>query len=85
LQGKSKRKIFPTQEIKETKPDGSLIVSLRVRHFEEISETFEMRLPNVRLIVPELAARRSAARSSTFRKHTRFLPPSPRAKIIHAN
>ena len=32
-----RRKIFPTQEIKEEKPDGSLIVSLKVGNFGEVA------------------------------------------------
>ncbi|OPY05733.1 MAG: HTH domain protein [Syntrophaceae bacterium PtaB.Bin038] len=48
-----RRKIFPTQEIRETKPDGSLIVSLKVGNFGEIRETLKMWLPNVRILEPE--------------------------------
>lgn len=48
-----RRKIFPTQEIRETKPDGSLIVSLKVGNFGEIRETLKAWLPNVRIITPE--------------------------------
>ena len=47
-----RRKIFPTQQIKETKPDGSLIVSLKVGNFGEIRETLKMWLPNVRVLGP---------------------------------
>lgn len=47
-----RRKIFPTQEIRETRPDGSLIVSLKVGHFGEIRETLKMWLPNVRILEP---------------------------------
>jgi len=48
-----RRKIFPTQEIRETKPDGSLIVSLKVGNFGEVRETLKMWLPNVRILEPE--------------------------------
>jgi len=48
-----RRKIFPTQEIREKLPDGSLIVSLKVGNFGEIRETLKMWLPNVRIIGPE--------------------------------
>ena len=48
-----RRKIFPTQEIRETKPDGALIVSLKVGNFGEIRETLKMWLPNVRILEPE--------------------------------
>jgi predicted DNA-binding transcriptional regulator YafY len=47
-----RRKIFPTQEIRETKPDGSLIVSLKVGHFGEVRETLKTWLPNVRVLAP---------------------------------
>ena len=47
-----RRKIFPTQEIKETKPDGSLIVSLKVGHFGEIRETLKAWLPNIKVLAP---------------------------------
>ena len=47
-----RRKIFPTQEIRETKPDGTLIVSLKVGHFGEIRETLKMWLPNIRVLSP---------------------------------
>ena len=48
-----RRKIFPTQEIRETKPDGSLILSLKAGNFGEVRETLKMWLPNVRIITPE--------------------------------
>jgi len=47
-----RRKIFPTQEIRETRPDGSLIVSLKVGNFGEIRETLKAWLPNVRILSP---------------------------------
>ena len=47
-----RRKIFPTQEIRETKPDGSLIVSLKVGHFGEVRETLKSWIPNVRVLAP---------------------------------
>jgi hypothetical protein len=49
-----RRKIFPTQEIKETRPDGSLIVSLKVGHFGEVRETLKMWLPNIKVLAPAL-------------------------------
>jgi hypothetical protein len=48
-----RRKIFPTQEIKETRPDGSLIVSLKVGHFGEVRDILKSWLPNVRILEPE--------------------------------
>ena len=65
-----RRKIFPAQEIRETKPDGSLIASLKVGYSGEIRETLKMWLPNFRIVAPELNA------PST---------PSSRGKIILAN
>jgi hypothetical protein len=65
-----RRKIFPTQEIREEKPDGTLIVSLRVGHFGKVRETLKTWLPNFRIVAPELSA------PST---------PSSRGKIILAN
>ena len=49
-----RRKIFPTQEIKEEKPDGSLIVSLKVGKYEEVRDLLKSWLPNVRILGPEL-------------------------------
>lgn len=49
-----RRKIFPTQQISKTRPDGSLIVSLKVGYFGEVRETLKMWLPNVRRLGPEL-------------------------------
>ena len=48
-----RRKIFPTQKIKEEKLDGSLIVSLRVGQYEEIRDILKAWLPNVRIMEPE--------------------------------
>ena len=47
-----RRKIFPTQEIRETNPDGSLIVSLKVGHCGEVREILKSWLPNVRVLNP---------------------------------
>ncbi|HRR40636.1 MAG TPA: WYL domain-containing protein, partial [Syntrophales bacterium] len=48
-----RRKIFPTQEIRETKPDGSLIVSLKVGNYGEVWDILKSWLPNIRIIGPE--------------------------------
>ena len=37
-----RRKIFPTQEIREVKPDGSLILSFLVGNYEEIRNIMKM-------------------------------------------
>ena len=47
-----RRKIFPTQEIREEKLDGSLIVSLKVGHFGEVRETLKSWLPNIKVLAP---------------------------------
>jgi predicted DNA-binding transcriptional regulator YafY len=48
-----RRKIFPTQEIREEKSDGSLIVSFLVGNYGEISNILKAWLPNVRILKPE--------------------------------
>jgi predicted DNA-binding transcriptional regulator YafY len=47
-----RRKIFPTQEIREEKQDGSLIVVFKVGKFEEIRDTLKAWLPNVKILAP---------------------------------
>lgn len=49
-----RRKIFPTQEIKEERTDGSLIVSFKVGNYGEIRDTIKAWLPNVRILAPEI-------------------------------
>jgi predicted DNA-binding transcriptional regulator YafY len=61
-----RRKIFPTQEIRDTRPDGSLIVSLKVGNFGEIRETLKTWLPNVRIVAPEPLAERLAEEISRW-------------------
>jgi len=48
-----RRKIFPTQEIREEKSDGSLIVSFLVGNYEEIRNILKTWLPNVKILAPE--------------------------------
>ena len=48
-----RRKIFPTQEIKETKSDGSLIVLFKIGNYDEIRDTIKAWLPNVKVLKPE--------------------------------
>jgi len=48
-----RRKIFPTQEIREEKPNGSLIVSFFVGNYEEIRNILKAWLPNVKILEPE--------------------------------
>jgi ABC-type phosphonate transport system ATPase subunit len=55
-----RRKIFSTQEIRETKPEGSLIVSLKVGHFGEVRETLKAWLPNVKIQKPRVCGKTTA-------------------------
>jgi predicted DNA-binding transcriptional regulator YafY len=48
-----RRKIFPTQELRKEKPDGSLIVIFKVGNYEEIRDILKAWLPNVRILSPE--------------------------------
>lgn len=48
-----RRKMFPTQEIKEEKPDGSLIVTFRVGNFEAIRDILKSWIPNILILEPE--------------------------------
>jgi len=48
-----RRKIFPTQEIKEEKADGSLRVIFKVGNYGEIRDTLKAWLPNIRIIEPK--------------------------------
>jgi len=45
--------MFPTQEIKEERPDGSLIVTFRVGHFEAIRDILKSWIPNIVILEPE--------------------------------
>jgi predicted DNA-binding transcriptional regulator YafY len=48
-----RRKMFPTQEIKEERPDGSLVVSFRVSCFEEIENPLKVWLPHIKVLRPK--------------------------------
>ena len=45
--------MFPTQEIKEERPDGSLVVSYRVGHYEAIRNILKSWIPNIVILEPE--------------------------------
>jgi predicted DNA-binding transcriptional regulator YafY len=47
-----RRKMFPTQEIKEEKPDGSLVVTFRVGHYEAIRDILKSWIPNITILAP---------------------------------
>jgi predicted DNA-binding transcriptional regulator YafY len=48
-----RRKMFPTQEIKEERPDGSMIVTFRVGHYEAIRNILKSWIPNIIILAPE--------------------------------
>jgi predicted DNA-binding transcriptional regulator YafY len=48
-----RRRIFPTQEIQEERPDGSLLIVFRVGRYEEIEYILKSWLPNVSILGPE--------------------------------
>lgn len=48
-----RRKMFPTQEIKEERPDGSLVVSFHVGYYEAILNILKSWIPHVLVLEPE--------------------------------
>jgi len=48
-----RRKMFPTQEIKEERLDGSLVVSFRVGQYEAIINILKSWIPNIVILAPE--------------------------------
>jgi len=48
-----RRKMFPTQEIQEEKPDGSLVVSFRMGNYESIENVLKSWLPHILILEPE--------------------------------
>lgn len=48
-----RRKMFPTQEIKEERPDGSIIVTFRVGYHEAIRNILKSWIPNIIILEPE--------------------------------
>lgn len=48
-----RRKMFPTQEIKEERPDGSLVVTFRVGHYEAIRDILKSWIPHITILGPE--------------------------------
>ncbi len=45
--------MFPTQEIKEERPDGSLVVSFRVGNYEAIQNILKSWIPHIVILEPE--------------------------------
>lgn len=48
-----RRKMFPTQDIKEERPDGSLVVTFRVGNYEAIRNILKSWIPNIVILEPE--------------------------------
>lgn len=48
-----RRKMFPTQEIKEERSDGSLVVTFRVGQYEAIRNILKSWIPNIVVLEPE--------------------------------
>lgn len=48
-----RRKMFPTQEIKEERPDGSLVVTFRVGHYEAIRNILKSWIPHIVILEPK--------------------------------
>ncbi|MEI6315948.1 MAG: WYL domain-containing protein, partial [Syntrophus sp. (in: bacteria)] len=48
-----RRMIFPTQELKEERPDGSLVVTFRVGRFEAIRNVLKSWIPNIVILEPD--------------------------------
>ena len=48
-----RRKMYPTQQIKEERPDGSIVVTFRVGNYEAIRNTIKSWLPYMVILEPE--------------------------------
>ncbi len=48
-----RRKMFPTQEIREERPDGSIVVTFRVGYYEAIRNILKSWIPNMIILAPE--------------------------------
>lgn len=49
----SRRKMYPTQEIREVKPDGSLVVIFRVGNYESIRDILKSWIPHIVILEPD--------------------------------
>ena len=47
-----RRKMFPTQHIKEERPDGSLVVSFRIGRYEAIRDMLKSWIPHITILKP---------------------------------
>lgn len=48
-----RRKMFPTQDIKEERPDGSLLISYRVGNYEAIENIMKSWIPHITITAPK--------------------------------
>ena len=48
-----RRRMFPTQEIKEEHPDGSIVVTFRVGNYGAIRDILKSWIPNIVILAPE--------------------------------
>lgn len=48
-----RRKMYPSQEIMEERPDGSLVISYRVGHYEAIRTILRSWIPHISILGPE--------------------------------
>ena len=48
-----RRRMFPTQEIKEEKKDGSLVISFKVGHYEAIRDILKSWIPHITVLEPK--------------------------------
>ncbi|PKN07659.1 MAG: transcriptional regulator [Deltaproteobacteria bacterium HGW-Deltaproteobacteria-7] len=64
-----RRKMFPTQEIKEERPDGSLVVTFHVGHYEAIRDILKSWIPHIIILEPEEFKRSLIENVSDWLKH----------------
>jgi predicted DNA-binding transcriptional regulator YafY len=48
-----RRRMYPTQEIKEERPDGSMVVTFRVGNYEAIRNILKSWIPNLVILAPD--------------------------------
>ncbi|MBU0653099.1 MAG: WYL domain-containing protein [Proteobacteria bacterium] len=58
-----RRKMFPTQEIKEERPDGSLVVTFRMGQYEAIRNILKSWIPNIVILGPFYVNKKSGLKS----------------------
>ena len=55
--------MFPTQEIKEERPDGSLVVTFRMGQYEAIRNILKSWIPNIVILGPFYVNKKSGLKS----------------------